>query len=86
MNPRNAILKKTILTELAASRGLLVKRDALLALINFSADPVCLESEYSLVLADLERNGRITVVRNEDTGQLKLRITDNGLAALADMA
>ncbi len=80
-----ALHKKLILQALVERRGMTVKRDALFAEVNFSADPVVTETVFDLLLKELERDKRITLVPNPDTGALRVGITANGVAALSEM-
>ena len=80
-----ALHKKLILQALLEQRGMTVKRDALFAQVNFSADPVCTETEFDALLAELEHGKRVTLVRNADTQMLRVGITANGVAALSEM-
>lgn len=82
MNPLHA---KLTLQTLAEHHGVTVKRDALFAQVNFSADPVVTETEFDLLCAELERKKLITRVANPVTGGLRIGITANGVAALSEM-
>jgi len=77
--------KKLILQALCERRGMTVKRDALFAEVNFSADPVITETVFDLLLQELERGQRVTLIPNPDTGAIRVGITANGVAALSEM-
>lgn len=83
---RQLLLTKLLLQALADVRPQAMKADAVLATVNFSADPPCAQSEFDLLVVKLERERMITIVRNPVALLLtRLAITDSGVAALANL-
>ena len=79
-----AQIKIVILQALKDSHPYMLQETTLFAEVNLRSAEAVTMTEFRTTLQELETNRRILCVRDEDK-HLKWKITDNGLARLAEL-